>query len=191
MATPSVTPNTNGNPFNQPLNSELQESQQRQAATVAASPNGNPFDEPLASEKADATLTHPSGEITNDVGNTVIVPKDGESFSDTMKRAAAQGQKTTPDQINREVATMPAKAPEVLASTVGAAAAIPTIAATGGELADLAIKHLAGNVLPGMETEAAKQTLLRAIPTVKQLVGWGLSYEGLKHLFSAVSGGKK
>jgi hypothetical protein len=58
-------------------------------------------------------------------------------------------------------------------------------------LADLAIKHLAGNVLPGMETEAAKQTLLRAIPTVKQLVGWGLSYEGLKHLFSAVSGGKK
>ena len=191
MATPSVTPNTNGNPFNQPLNSELQESQQRQAATVAASPNGNPFDEPLASEKADATLTHPSGEITNDVGNTVIVPKDGESFSDTMKRAAAQGQKTTPDQINREVATMPGKAATVLAAAPAIGAGGSALLAAPGELADLAIKHLAGNVLPGMETEAAKQTLLRAIPTVKQLVGWGLSYEGLKHLFSAVSGGKK
>src|SRR5262249_23025556 len=31
------------------------------------------------------------GQQTNDVGNTVIVPKDGESFADTMRRAAAHG----------------------------------------------------------------------------------------------------
>jgi hypothetical protein len=167
-------------------NTTAQPSQQ-----AAPSSNLSPLEQLEQQSAKPAQQAPPSGEITNDVGNTVIVPKDGESFSDTMKRAAAQGQKTTPDQINREVATMPAKAPEVLASTVGAAAAIPTIAATGGELADLAIKHLAGNVLPGMETEAAKQTLLKAIPTVKQLVGYGLSYEGLKHLFNAVSGGKK
>jgi hypothetical protein len=43
----------NGNPFDQPLNSEVQESQQRQVATQQASPNGNPFDEPLASEVAE------------------------------------------------------------------------------------------------------------------------------------------
>jgi hypothetical protein len=114
-----------------------------------------------------------------------------KSFSDIMKRAAAQGKNTIKDQINREIATMPGKAATVLAAApsigFGGAGAL----AAPGELADLAIKHLAGNVLPGMETEAAKQTLLKAIPTVKQLVGWGLSYEGLKHLFSAVSGNKK
>jgi hypothetical protein len=132
-----------------------------------------------------------SGQVTNDVGNTVITPKDGESFADTMKRAAAQGQQTTPDQINREIATMPGKAATVLAAAPAIGAGGATALAAPGELADLAIKHLAGNVLPGMETEAAKQTLLKAIPTVKQLVGWGLSYEGLKHLFSAVAGSKK
>ncbi len=46
----------NGNPFDQPLASEVHESAQRQAASVQASPNGNPFDEPLASEVAEATL---------------------------------------------------------------------------------------------------------------------------------------
>lgn len=55
MSTPStVTPNPNGNPFDAPLASEMQEHQQAQVSTVAASSNGNPFDEPLASEKAEA-----------------------------------------------------------------------------------------------------------------------------------------
>ena len=46
--------NDNGNPFDAPLASEIQDHQQAQAATVAASPIGNPFDEPLMSEKAEA-----------------------------------------------------------------------------------------------------------------------------------------
>jgi hypothetical protein len=33
-----------------------------------------------------------SGQTTNDTGSTVITPKEGESFEDTMKRAAAFGQ---------------------------------------------------------------------------------------------------
>lgn len=167
-------------------NTTAQPSQQ-----AAPSSNLSPLEQLEQQSAKPAQQAPPSGEITNDVGNTVIVPKDGESFSDTMKRAAAQGQKTTPDQINREVATMPGKAATVLAAAPAIGAGGSALLAAPGELADLAIKHLAGNVLPGMETEAAKQTLLRAIPTVKQLVGWGLSYEGLKHLFSAVSGGKK
>src|SRR6266849_1591905 len=43
-----------GNPFDTPLASEVQDHQQAQAATVAASDNGNPFTEPLLSEKAEA-----------------------------------------------------------------------------------------------------------------------------------------
>jgi len=61
------------------------------------------------SEKAE-TQAQNTGQITNDVGNTVIVPKEGESFSDTMKRAAAYGKTVTPQQINAELATAPKKA---------------------------------------------------------------------------------
>jgi|ERR1022692_194137 hypothetical protein len=63
------------------------------------------------------------GEQKNDVGNTVIVPKDGESFADTMKRAAAQGKKTTPEMVNKEIATMPEKAAQVIAAAPIAGAA--------------------------------------------------------------------
>ncbi len=74
-----------------------------------------------------------SGKQTNDVGNTVIVPKDGEKFSDTMKRAAEQGKKTTPAEINKEVATMPKKAATVLAAAPAmGAAGTATLAAPGG-----------------------------------------------------------
>jgi hypothetical protein len=111
------------NPFDRPLDSEIQEHQQAQATTVKASPIGNPFDEPLLSEKAEA-----QGQITNDVGNTVIVPKEGESFADTMKRAAAYGKTVTPQQINTELATAPKKAAETVAAApligAGGAAAL-------------------------------------------------------------------
>lgn len=53
MATPTVTPNPNGNPFDAPLSSEMQDHQQAQNITQKASTNGNPFDEPLAAEKAE------------------------------------------------------------------------------------------------------------------------------------------
>ena len=53
MSSSPVTPD-NGNPFDRPLNSELQESQQRKAATPPLDTGFvNPFDEPLASEKAE------------------------------------------------------------------------------------------------------------------------------------------
>lgn len=93
----------NGNPFDRPLDSELDEHQRQQATTLAKSSNGNPVDEPLISEKLEAKVAQ-AGTITNDVGNTAIVPKDGESFADTMKRAAAYGKTITQDQINKELA---------------------------------------------------------------------------------------
>lgn len=67
------------NPFDAPLASELQEHQQAQAATQAASPNGNPFDEPLASEKAEAQVK----------ANTA--PKDSVSPSSLLGTLGAMG----------------------------------------------------------------------------------------------------
>ena len=62
--------NDNGNPFDAPLASEVQEHQQAMAATVSTSANGNPFDEPLMSEKAEAqaqanAAANPEQEASN------------------------------------------------------------------------------------------------------------------------------
>ncbi len=82
------------------------------------------------------------GTIKNDVGNTVIVPKDGESFSDTMQRAAQQGKQTTQAQVDAETATMPKKTAQTLVAApfigAGGAAAL----AAPGEVYDAAINHL-------------------------------------------------
>ena len=69
-------------------------------------------------------LSH-EGEQTNDVGNTVIVPKSGESFLDTIKRAGQYGKTVTPQQINAQMATAPKKVAQVLtaAPVIGAAGA--------------------------------------------------------------------
>jgi len=63
----------------------------------------------------------------------VIVPKDGETFSDTMKRAATKGKATTPAEINKEVSTMPKKVATVLAAAPAiGAAGVAGLAAPGG-----------------------------------------------------------
>jgi len=81
----------------------------------------------------DTAPSKATGEIRNDVGNTVIVPKEGESFQDTMNRAAAQGKKTTPEMISKEVATMPGKVLDVLSAStaIGATAGLGSLV-TGG-----------------------------------------------------------
>lgn len=100
-----------------------------------------------------------SGEIVNDVGNTVIVPKDGESFSDTVKRAVAHQESLTPEQqqaaIDKEVTTMPRKT----AQTLGAAA---TIGAVGPALL----------AAPGEIAEAVPSVLTHTIDGVKAIGTW-------------------
>ncbi len=89
------------------------------------------------------------GQVRNDVENTVIVPKGGESFEDTMKRAAAYGRTVTPEQISREVRTMPGKAAETLvaAPAIGAAGAAAITGAGAG--AGAAVESALPRVLPG------------------------------------------
>src|SRR5579859_7541154 len=83
-------------------------------ATPASSSGLSPLEQ--LAQAPDATQAPPSGEITNDVGNTVIVPKPGESFADTMARARAYGATVTQDQISKEMATAPKKVATVLAA---------------------------------------------------------------------------
>jgi hypothetical protein len=178
----------NGNPFDAPLASEIQEHQQAQAATVASSHNGNPFDEPLMSEKAEAAANAQAqnGQVTNDVGNTVIVPKDGESFADTMKRAAAYGKTVTPSQVNAELATAPKKAATVLAAApaigFGGAAAL----AAPGEAVN------AGERLLQM-TESQLQRFAEAYPHLSKIathLGISATPVGIYELLTRL-GGKK
>jgi hypothetical protein len=67
------------------------------------------------------------GSLVNDVGNQVIVPKPGESFADTMKRAAEYGKTVTPEQINAEMATAPKKAAQVSLAALLGGATLPAI----------------------------------------------------------------
>jgi hypothetical protein len=195
------SPNPNGNPFDIPLNSEIQESQQRQQASQSSSDNGNPFDEPLASEVAEAKHSAASasqtGELTNDVGQKVIVPKDGESFSDTIKRAVAYHNSLTTDQqqaaMGAEAKTIPAKTAQTLGAAAGLGVVGPALLAVPGELGELAIKHLAGNVLPGMEETAARAKLAEMAPKALQIVKeWALPVSAVGGLLKILTlGGSK
>jgi len=118
---------------------EIDQQQPRPSTTVTApapssvptpSPTGDAFDQ--LNQVNDSTPPNPSvthdprktGEIVSDIGQKVIVPKDGESFADTLKRAVAYHKSLTPGQqkaaLDAETKTMPKKA----AQTLGAAATI-------------------------------------------------------------------
>jgi hypothetical protein len=96
-----------------------------------------------------------TGEIVNDTGNKVIVPKEGESFGDTMRRAAAYGKTVTPEQIDAEMKTAPRKAAQVVAAapvigaagTAGLAAPVEIPAAVERvlQISEQALEHLAEN----------------------------------------------
>lgn len=111
-----------------------QDQARQQHDQAASSQNGDIFSQIAANGGTVPQEQTPdaSGQVTNDIGKTVIVPKDGESFADTMDRAIAQGKKTTQQDINDELKTAPKKVAETLvaAPAIGAAGAA-AIAGTG------------------------------------------------------------
>jgi hypothetical protein len=120
-----------------------------------------------------------TGEITNDVGQKVIVPKDGESFSDTMKRAIAYHKSLTPEQqqaaLDAEAKTMPKKT----AQTLGAAATIglvgPAALAAPGELAaGLRAVPAVGEALMGHLEEQAAEWMTKYPALTKLLLHAGI-----------------
>jgi hypothetical protein len=104
-----------------------------------------------------------------------ITPKQGESFSDTMNRAAQAGKNVSPELIHHQAEKGVFAAPLVAGAAPAIGAAIPAGMAIAPELYDLAVKHLAGNVLPGMEEQAARAKLIQIAPRVAQIVKeWAL-----------------
>ena len=117
----------------------------------------------------------------------MIVPKDGESFADTMKRAAAYGKTVTQDQINKEMATAPGK----VATTLAAAPAI----GFGGAASLAAPGEIAGageRLLQLSESQLGK--FAEAYPHIVKLasaLGTPLTIGGIYELFQhAMSKGK-
>jgi hypothetical protein len=113
------------NPFDRPLDSELDEHQRAQANTIAASDDGNPFDEPLASEKAEAAhaaaIAQPTGYVPNARIRNLPNPAGGMTPGEALLSGAATG---------AGVAALPAS------SAVGDLAA-PIIAAVGSHLSTI------------------------------------------------------
>ncbi len=75
-----------------------------------------------------------TGITKNDDGSFVITPKDGESFSDTMKRAAAAGKNVTPQTIQSQAQKGVKLAPTVLAAAPVAGALGTAALAAPGEI---------------------------------------------------------
>jgi hypothetical protein len=121
-----------------------------QDATIGdASQDAQPQSQSAVPIPQGATVLN-EGEEINDVGNKVIVPKDNESFSDTMQRAVAQGKVTTQPELDAEMQTAPKKAAEVLAAAPAIGAAIPSI-----EAGIAAIPGATEVVLKHLESQAA------------------------------------
>jgi hypothetical protein len=88
------------------------------AAAPSATPGFVPDTDQAAAPPAPSTDPGVTGEIVNDVGNKVIVPKDGEDFSATMLRAIQHYRSMTPEQqqeaYRKEAQTIPEKSAESL-----------------------------------------------------------------------------
>jgi 3-phosphoglycerate kinase len=147
MTTPAVTP-TQPDPFAEfggasTGNATPQAAPAQPAAQPTQPTQSDPFAEfggvKVEPDTKETTDPRKTGEIINDVGQKVIVPKDGESFSDTMKRAVAYHKSLTPEQqqaaLDAEAKTAPKKAAETLgaAATIGAVG--PAVLAAPGEIA--------------------------------------------------------
>lgn len=190
-----------------PSNTQPTSPTQTMAETNQSSTPPNPLAEfgavPIQSDAQTSNDPRQTGEITNDVGQKVIVPKDGEAFADTLKRAVAYHKSLTPEQqqaaLDAETKTMPKKA----AQTLGAAATIgvvgPALLATAGEAGlaakNFVLKQLAAQTPELFGHEAVKETLKRyALEGVKKAMtgaAWAGGAELLHSIWDDVFGPKK
>lgn len=103
-----------------------------------------------------------SGTTTNDSGSTVIIPRAGESFDETMRRAAAFGQtaeaksqaqkESTPQNLGTKAAETLAAAPAIGAAGTAALAGVGEAGQAGIgaaekvlQISEQALEHLAEN----------------------------------------------
>src|SRR5579864_3248064 len=89
------------------------------------------------------------GTVVNPDGSFVVTPLEGESFQDTMKRAAKAGKTVTPQVIQSQAKKGLREAPGVLAAAPAMGAAGAAALAAGGEglmkapdVAEAVLNHL-------------------------------------------------
>jgi len=191
MTTPAVTP-TQPDPFAEFGGASTGNATPQTApAQPAAQPTqSDPFAEfggvKVEADTKETTDPRKTGEIINDVYQKVIVPKDGESFSDTVKRAVAYHKSLTPEQqqaaLDAEAKTAPKKAIQTLgaAATIGAVG--PAVMALPGEIAE-AVPSVLTHTIEGVKaigTWAAKnpvqayllfQVMKEIVPGAKKAMG--------------------
>ena len=116
------------------------------------------------------------GTIVNADGSFTVTPFPGESFSETMQRAARVGRNVTPDLIRQHTITGIKETPLALGAAATAGIAGPATLAGIGE---------AGAALPGALTQAGNAaSLLWNAPVVQQ----GLRMLGQNALKGAATG---
>jgi hypothetical protein len=176
-----------GNPFTEPLESEIQEHQQAHAASIAASDNGNPFNEPLLSEKTEAQAQNggPSQEeqqfLQSNPGYKYIAadPKFPNRPAGVYPTGPGNGWRNDPSYSQSPVDLHMARNTAQGAATAAAAtAAIPASAMVLGEVAPV-IAHLAEN-LPNLD---------KAWKIVKIVGGTEYTLQHLKDVLKVLGGG--
>jgi len=118
-------------------------------------PQGAALNSLLSDDNSPSQQAAPSGQVTNDVGQQVVTPRDGESFTDTVNRAKGlQRQReqagTQQQALDAETATIPAKTAQTLGAAAGIGVAGPALLAAPGEaLRGLApfVEHISGQIL--------------------------------------------
>jgi hypothetical protein len=103
------------------------------------------------------------GTVVNSDGTFHVTPMAGESFADTMKRAASAGKTVTPEQITSQTKQGAKDLPLVLGSAAGIGIAGPAVLAAPGEVAAAA---------PGVAE--ALQEAAKAHPFVSKIIEEGL-----------------
>jgi len=100
------------------------------------------------------------GTPVNDDGTFTVTPYEGESFADTMQRAARIGKNVSPDLIRQQTITGMKETPLALGAAATAGIAGPATLAGIGE---------AGAAIPGALTQAGNAaSLLWNSPVVQQ-----------------------
>lgn len=133
-----------------------------------------------------------TGEQKNEIGKTIIVPKENEDFTDTMKRAAAQGKKTTQKDIDDEMVTAVdhtdaqgnfhvGKAAQVLAAAPAIGVAGAAGLAGAGEAGAAIIEHVK-SILPDKATADA---VIKVSKIVRDL---GLTAAAGRYLYHTIYG---
>jgi hypothetical protein len=152
----------------------------RQVSGSASAP-GQTFD---FSDLGGKVVQAAQGQVRNDVGNTVIVPREGESFADTMQRAAAYGRTVTPQQINAEMATAPKKVAQTLVAAPAIGAAGTAALAGAGEAGNYGYQTLK-SLLPD---KATADQIIKVGKIVRDL---SLTTAAGKYLYHALYGDQK